>query len=221
MDEQKIQFADHEGKAGWGQWGYLAYPSLRTGNRFIQDPFLSRERAADRHGNAVQQKEQWGALGFLATHERKTRLDFFGCFEQGKVRTSRTRPDRANGTGAVTEPSKLVWLNMACIGQYQGAGNIPPGLAQGSLCTMEAGRREEGKTNSTIKEKNYIVLSDYRINRTRHISVHRTNGKGCISVHRTYRGYFSRFPISVHRTPSSITTPYRKNWMQRNRRGKP
>ncbi len=221
MNEQKIQFANRQGKTGWRRRCCHGDTALRIEQRGIQNSVRPCRKTAFRYCDAVQQKQQWAAFGFLATHERKARLDFFGCVEQGESRTHRPRSDRANRTGTITEPRKLVWINLAGTGQCQSPGNTPPGMAQGRLCTMETGYCEEGKAKPTTTEKNYIVLSVQRINSPLYISVQRTNRKARISVHRTYRGHFSGFPISVHRTPSSITTTYRETETGWKRGGKP
>ena len=220
MNEQKIQFANRQGKTGWRRRCCHGDTALRIEQRGIQNSVRPCRKTAVRYCDAVQQKQQWCASGFLAIHEREPRLDFLVCFEQGEDGNSRPRSDYADRAGAASEQGKLVWLNVAGIGQHQRTGNFRPGMAQGRLYAMETGEREEGETKPA-EEKNYIVLSVQRINRRPYISVHRTNGKGCISVHRTYRGHFSGFPISVHRTPSSITTTYRETETGWKRGGKP
>lgn len=203
----ETRFEDHQAEARRCKWSCSSDTSLCHEQPCLPEPFRTWCKAPLRYGDAVQHHEQRRSFGFMALHARESWLDIRRCLEQGKSRTAGARACSADGAGAIAKQGKLVWLNMAFPRQSQGPGNIPPSMAQGSLCSLEVELREE-ETSST-EEKNCIVLSVYRINRPLYISVHRTKDKVYISVHRTYRGHFLGFPISVHRTPSSITTQYK------------
>lgn len=199
----------HQAKAGWCQRCCDCGSTLRIKQPCVLVAIWHGGETALGYCHAIQHAQQRGLTRLLALYERKERVDIFGCFTQGQDGLDRARHYCSDGSGAIAQQSKLVRTHLAGSGQSRRAGNIYSGVAKGCLCTLEAKRRCKVKAKAT-PEKCHDVLSVGRTNGQPNKAVHRTRNMAHISVHRTYRGHFSPFSVSVHRTPSSNTTPCMK-----------
>lgn len=196
----------HPAETGWLQWGGHGGATLRFKQPGIYDPFRQGCETALGHCHAIQHPQQRSATGILALHEREARLDLSRRFGQVQGGVVGTRLDCANRTGTATQQGKLVWPHLVGAGYSRRAGNTYSIVAEGRICPLEAKRGLKAKAETTFAEK-HNVLSVVRINGYLYRSVHRIKRKVHMSVHRTYRSHFLPFPLSVHRTPSSNTTP--------------
>jgi len=196
----------HPAETGWLQWGGHGGATLCFKQPGIYDPFRQGCETALGHCHAIQHSQQRRATGLLALHEREARMDLSRCFGQGQGGIAGTRPHCANRTGTTTQQGKLVRPNLACSGYSRRVGNIFSVVAKRYICPLEAERRIKAKAKTSITEK-HNVLSVVRINGHPNKSVHRRRSRAHTSVHRTYSSHFKGLPLSVHRTPSSNTTP--------------
>ncbi len=204
---EKAILKGNQAKAGRLQWRCPADTSLCLEQSGLLNPFGAGNKTALRRRHAIQHLQQWRAPGLMAAHEREARVDFGRCSQQSKGGINRTLLAGANGSGAATKQGELVWTDLVRTRQHQRAGDFGASMAERCVCALEATRTADAKEKAAYPEKR-IVLSVVRTNRPLYKSVHRINENGYISVHRTYKGCFSDFPISVHRTPTSNTTPH-------------
>lgn len=205
----------HQAEARWCQWSGIAGASRRFKQRGLYHPITAGNKTALRRCYAVQPQQQRSAAGLMAVHEREAWLDFIGSTQQGQGRVDRPLPAGANSSGDAPQQGKLVWPDLVRTRQYYRAGSIGTGMAERVLCSLESTSKGKSKEETTasgnaagvLPEQEKTLLSVQRINRPPYISVHRIKKPLCLSVHRTYRGCFMGFSLSVHRTPSSNTTP--------------
>lgn len=153
----------HQAEARWSQRRCHGRAALRFEQSCLYDPFGQGCEAAVGHCHAVQHPQQWRVVGLLALHEREARVDFIRCVGQGKGGTARPRPNCEDCSGPPTKQSKLVWPHLVGTRHHRRVGNICPGLAEGSLCTLETQIRLTAKAETSATEKR-IVLSVGRIN---------------------------------------------------------
>jgi hypothetical protein len=214
----KAQFEAHQAEAGWRWWCDPRHSPLRPKQRSVPNPKRESRKAPLRRCHAIQHPQQRRIAGLLALYERKKGLDLKRCPEQGQKGAYRSCLDGRDREGAASKQSELVWLDLVCLGRHSGAGNRNQLLAERGVFAMAAGGIAEIRAYpSTCSHKGSLLrpatfqakhcLSVHRISSTSHISVYRIRRASYLSVHRIYEGQFLPSALSVHRTPTSNTTP--------------
>ena len=215
MSHGKTLTKKHQAETRRCQWGSVAGASRRFKQSGLYQPVRTGNKAALRRCYAIQPQQQRGAIGLMALHEREARLDFICSAQQSHSRTQRPLLAGANTSGNAPQQGKLVRPDLVRTRQHYRAGNIGTGMAERLLCSLAAAGKGNpqkeaattGNEASVLPEQEKTLLSDHRINRPPYISVHRIRELLCLSVQRIYGGHFMGFSLSVHRTPSSNTTP--------------
>lgn len=193
--------------------------SLRPKQHRLPYPFRPSRKAPVRRCYAIQHEQQRSVVGLFSIHEREAWLEVIGRASEGKAGADFSRAYAGNCERPKTEQSKLVWLDMVGTRLSGRLGNISQKLATRRLCSMGScsygetktcppASRIEGKLLQAFAPEKRDALSVGRTNNPAFISVHRTRGHGCLSVHRIYHTAFGGVSLSVHRTPSRYATTY-------------
>lgn len=214
----KAQFEAHQAEAGWRWRCDPRHSPLRPKQRSVPNPKRESRKAPLRRCHAIQHQQQRRIAGLLALHEGKKGLDLKRCPEQGQKGAYRSCLDGRDREGAASKQSELVWLDLVCIGRHSRTRNRDQLLAERGIFAMAAGGIAEIRAYSspcshkggllrsaTVEAKQ--CLSVHRISNTSYISDSRIRKVIHLSVHRIYEGQFTPPALSVHRTPTSNTTP--------------
>lgn len=139
-------------KAGWRRWSGVNRASRCFKQHSLPHAIRPSNKAAVRHCNAIQHLQQRGITSFMATHERKARVDFIGRTSKSEGGIIGARANSPNRSGAATKQSQLVRPHMVSAGQNKRLRDKCYSLAAWDLCKM-ATHNTTTKTQSTRKHK--------------------------------------------------------------------
>lgn len=124
-------------EARWSWWCCFNRASRRFKQCRLYQPIPKSNKTSLRRCYAIQHIQQRSFISFMATHERKARVDFCRSAGQSQVRVNRKVSADANCPRLTPKQSKLVWLNLVIARQYYWLRDNCKSVASWSISKME------------------------------------------------------------------------------------